>query len=442
MNALLASWAFSVLPAVLAWWAARSTGMDRLRALCFAAACFPTPVLTANAGRASFLYASDLAMPLALMLAMQSWLVAPVAFRRALVLIVVGAGLLPLVGTVFTWPDRAPILQNAINAIRLVNVGALGVVFSALPQQWSPRTRRLLVPYAALALIIAVAMVLQVLNILNTNVFHAELTPGDDASARLDQRLAVLGLFRGSIGVACLMAVAAWMAAPRSRWLQVGAVAGVLASTLIASKTTLLAIGVLGVVHVVRHGITARVAATCCLAALPITATPFLFDAEDLKRLNALLEVFGTSVDNLSTATGRADIWGNALMDLAADPSRLLGVSHRGRLDAAVGVYHNEWLAVLMTGGMLGVVCTAIGIGAILFALLRRDDGATHPLRRVALLACIGMQVQALSVAHVQPNLFFLPVTAPLLILYALALRPQATATALAAMPAPPLVAA
>ena len=428
MNALLASWLFSVVPAVLAWWAARSTGMDRLRALCFAAACFPTPVLTANAGRASFLYASDLAMPLALLLAVQSWFVAPVGFRRAMALIVVGAGLLPLIGTAFTWPDRAPILQNAINAFRLVNIGALGVVFSARQVDAGARGNRLLLPYAALALIIAVAMVLQVLNVLNTNVFHAELTPGEDASARLDQRLAVLGLFRGSIGVACLMAVAAWMAAPKSRWLQVGAFAGVLASTLIASKTTLLAFGVLAVVHVVRSGVTARVAAIACLAALPVTAVPFLFDADDFRQLNAFLELFGTSVDNLSTATGRADIWGSALMDLAADPARLLGVAYRGQLDAAVGVYHNEWLAVLMTGGLLAVACTAVGIGAILVALLRRDDGATQPLRRVALLACIGMQVQALSVAHLQPNLFFLPVTAPLLILYALGARSQPAA--------------
>jgi hypothetical protein len=428
MNALTASWLFSVIPAALAWWAARSTGMDRLRALCFAAACFPTPVLTANAGRASFLYASDLAMPLALMLAVQSWFVAPVGFRRALALIVVGAGVLPLVGTAFTWPERAPILQNAINAIRLVNVAALGIAFSSRPVADESRANRMLIPYSALAMIIAVAMVLQVLQVLNTNVFHAELTPGDDASARLDQRLAVLGLFRGSIGVACLMAVAAWMAAPRSRCLQIGAVAGLLASTLIASKTTLLAIAVLGVVHVIRNGVTARVAAMACVFALPVTAVPFLFDAEDFKRLNAFLELFGTSVDNLSTATGRADIWGHAAMDLAADPSRLLGIANRGQLDAAVGVYHNEWLAVLMTGGMIGVVCTLVGVGAILFALLRRDEGAAHPLRRVALLTCIGMQIQALSVAHMQPNLFFLPVTAPLLILYALALRPQPAA--------------
>lgn len=428
MSALHASWIFSLLPAALAWWSARSAGVDRLRALCFAAACFPTPLLAAKAGRASFLYASDVAMPLAMLLAAQSWFLAPVRFRRALTLIVVGAGLLPLIGTFFTWPDRAPVLQNAVNAIRLLNVAALGIVFSSRAPASDEPSHRFLLPYAALATVIAVAMVLQVTGELNTNVFHAELTPGDEglmAAARLDQKMAVLGMFRGSIGIACLMALAAWLAGPRMRGLGIGALAAVLASTLIASKTTLLAMLLLVGVKVVLHGLSSRTAAVACIGILPLTALPFVFDADDWARINAILELLGTSAENLSTATGRADIWGNTMADLASDPWRLLGVATHGQLDAAVGVYHNEWLAVLMTGGLLGVACTVAGVGLLTFALLRREPGATLPLRNVAALVCIGMQVQALSVSHVQPNLYFLPVTAPLLILYALALRPR-----------------
>lgn len=430
MSPLVASWIFSLVPATLAWWSARSAGVDRLRALCFAAACFPTPIIAAKAGRASFLYACDIAMPIALLLAAQSWFQAPVRFRRALSLIVVGAGVLPLVGTLFTWPDRAPVLQNAVNAIRLVNVGALGIAFSSRPAVRDEPSHRLLLPYAGLAAVIAVAMVLQVVGVLNTNVFHSELVPGDDAmqaAARLDQRLAVLGLFRGSIGIACLMAVGAWLAGPRARGLGWGALAAVLASTLIASKTTLVAMVLLLGVRVLLTGLSSRAAALACLVVVPAMALPFVLDADDWSRINTILELLGTSTENLSTGTGRADIWGNTMADLASDPLRFLGVATHGQLDAAVGVYHNEWLAVLMTGGLLGVVCTIAGVGLMMWLLLRRDAGRTVPLRSVAALVCIGMQLQALSVAHVQPNLFFLPVTAPLLILYALALRPTAT---------------
>jgi hypothetical protein len=70
------------------------------------------------------------------------------------------------------------------------------------------------------------------------------------------------------------------------------------------------------------------------------------------------------------------------------------------------------------------VACTIAGAGVLTHALLRRAPTTSLPLKHVAALACIGMHVQALSVSHFQPNLFFLPVTAPLLILYALALRP------------------
>ena len=430
MSALTASWAFSLLPAALAWWSARSAGVDRLRALCFAAACFPTPILAAKAGRASFLYASDVAMPLALLLAAQSWFLAPVRFRRALTLIVLGAGILPLVGTFFTWPDRAPVLQNAVNAIRLINVAALGIAFSSRAPVSDEPSHRLLLPYAALAGVIAVAMVLQVTGALNTNVFHADMVATGDAAAmataRLDQRLAVLGLFRGSIGIACLMAVAAWLAGPKSRGLGIGALAAVLASVLIASKTTLVAMAMLLGIKVVRNGLSSRAAAFACLVALPLTALPFVLDADDVSRINTILELLGTSAENLSTGTGRADIWGNTMADLWADPWRFLGIATRGQLDAAVGVYHNEWLAILMTGGILGVTCTVAGITLLTVSLLRRDDRRSMALRNVAALVCIGMQLQALSVAHVQPNLFFLPVTAPLLILYALALRPAA----------------
>lgn len=107
---------------------------------------------------------------------------------------------------------------------------------------------------------------------------------------------------------------------------------------------------------------------------------------------------------------------------LREDPGRLLGIASRGELEPAVGVYHNEFLAVLMTGGLLALALYC----AALWMMARRLFGNVAlggALGAIGALLFIAMCVQAMLVAHLQPNLFFAPALVPLAVVYGMALR-------------------
>lgn len=401
-----------------------------MRAVC-ACSLFPSPLFIALGGRSSFVYLFDIAWLASVPHLIRNWHNVDSMVKRIALSIVTGAGLLPLIGSGLGWDAFEPTLQNAINAYRLGVFVWLLMLVSAAPEVPREGRLRVLSLTSVFSIVLMCAVLLQLMGIADSNVFHMEVgsdSPGSLLDARLDERVAVMGLFRGAMGIAFTSAFIVGLGAVQAqreggRALPlVGAGCAVIGASLIASKTTLAAMALVSVLLPLVSVAAGSSAVFLTAGGVVCALVPWI----DRERVDALLlpvlVVLGTSTEGVATFTGRAGIWSATMSTLREDPGRLLGIASRGELEPAVGVYHNEFLAVLMTGGLLALALYC----AALWMMARRLFGNVAlggALGAIGALLFIAMCVQAMLVAHLQPNLFFAPALVPLAVVYGMALR-------------------
>lgn len=426
------AWLLSGAASTCVWVLARRSGLDRPRAWLLAAALFLAPVGLAVTGPNSFVYASDFAVPVFVVMAMAKWRCAPKPARRIAVLLFFALGFLPAISGVTFGRTSVSVMFALINFWRAMGATSALVVFSSTPMPYRGERIAILIP-AAPALFIALAMGLQNIG-LSTNVLAGA---GAERLRESAIQMAVLGMFRGSIGIVCTFAIAAFLASARSplvHWVAalVAAMAGTFAVVVIGSKTSLLVALLFAVLAPVVFGKAFRSrSAARNVALFLLIGTVLLYVAPwqtnrlfQNKSATTALGMFSHEQASLATYEYRTVLWKWSLQQLEFDPLILAGVWTE-LPQPTLGYYHNEYLAVLMNGGVLGLLLYVGALALAFRALLRaRTDS---PLRMFTVLLFLGGLVHGWTVSNLVPAILFPVVTYTSLIALGLALRVDAS---------------
>lgn len=417
MNIWIAAWIFSIVSSGGVYLFARRSNLPQADSLILAAAAFPAPLLRLVNSHNSLLYGLDVATPFAVYYAHLSWAKSHPRVRTAAAALTISAGLLPLVIAAIFSHESYDLMITGTNLYRLVGVSALLVRFNAQRQKIIEFGGWLSI-FAWISIVILCAMLAKLALGIDTDVISwvdgvaGNYREGDEA------RLNVLGLFRGSIGFFGVFSVCAY-AANRKTSLRsqafslVGAIAGLLIIILIGSKTSLLVVTAVVLVSLMRIGI--RQISIGAVLILTIMAFVVTVDTAAYRQmlprtLVALVESNGTSHE---TADSRADIWRGCLDALANSPSIILGAATPRAMPTSITTvstylpvyFHNEYLAIVMLGGIYSLIGYILCLYILMHLLLaRRRKSCTE---RFALFVFWAGLVEAWTVGHLQPNLLF-----------------------------------
>ena len=417
MNSVwITAWIISFTLAVGVWLCARRSGLDRWECFAVVAGFFPSPLLVAMGGSNSFIYAFDLAVPLALYLAARRWARVPAQTRNAALWIIVGVGVVPLV-VLFTMSDKLNLLYSAISFYRLAGALALMCALSAAAGELGERRSWMLAAFSWMNLVLLVATVLQSQGWINSNVFYsvAENSTWEDNES---MRFITAGLFRGSLGIIGTLGWVAFLAQYNVRGLRAalalaGGVAGAMVIILCGSKTSLLAVlfitlaGCAVFPQILRH-LWGRLAAMT--VALAFVASAFLLRM-DRDYFTYTLGVLGMADESLGTLSYRQERWAEAMEFIKRAPGVLMGVATPfGSDDRGLSYFHNEYITMLMSGGIWSAGAYLAGLFVVARASFRGRLGAGNCQVFAALTLLCGL-TQAMTVNHLLPGIFFLCTT-------------------------------
>ncbi len=436
MNSVwITAWIISAVLSAGVWLCARRSGLGRWECLVFAAGFFPSPLFVAMGGSNSFIYAFDFAVPFALFLAARRWAQIPGAARNTALWFIVGIGVVPLL-VLFTMADRLNLLYSAISFYRLVGALALMCVLSAAAAGLGERRSWMLAAFSWMNLVLLVATVLQSQGWINSNVFYSV----DDASDWEENdsiRFITAGLFRGSLGIIGTLGWAAFLAQHNFRGLRgvlalAGGVAGALVIILCGSKTSLLTVLFITVSSCVLFPQTlphlwGRL--TAMSLALVVGAGVYLLSL-DTFYFAYTLGVLGLADDSFGTLSFRQERWGEAMEFIARAPGVLMGVDTPfGSNERGLSYFHNEYITLLMGGGIWSAGAYLAGLLVVARASFHRRLGAGNCQIFAALSLLCGL-TQAVTVNHLLPGIFFLCSTTVIACGYGLGFAEKASTVA------------
>ena len=414
MNSVwITAWIISAVLAAGVWFCARRSGLGWCECLAFVAGFFPSPLFVAMGGSNSFIYAFDFTVPLALYLAAQRWARVPFAARNAALWFIAGVGVVPLL-VLFTMADRINLLYSAISFYRLVGAMALMCVLSAAAAGLGERRSWMLAAFSWMNLVLLVATALQSQGWINSNVFYSV---ADDSSWEDNEsmRFITAGLFRGSLGIIGTLGWVAFLAQYNVRGLRAvlalaGGVAGAMVIILCGSKTSLLAvllitiIGCVAFPQILRH-LWGRLSIMTTVLAFVATAYLLRMDTE---YFSYTLGVLGMADESLGTLSFRQERWGEAMEFIVRDPAVLMGLATPfGSDDRGLSYFHNEYITMLMSGGIWSAGAYLAGLFLVGWIAFRRREDAGNSQVFAALTLLCGL-MQAMTVNHLLPGIFFL----------------------------------
>jgi hypothetical protein len=331
----------------------------------------------------------------------------------------VGAGVLPLLIAVFFSNDKYDFMSGGIILYRLAGAMGLMVLLSLQRGKNPAAGDNWLGACSWAALVIAAAMAAKTYIGIDTNIYssftHAGISDNND----------VMGLFRGSDGFLATLAVCALAADSRkiikSSILGIlGTLAGIYIILVSASKTSMIASGcaiLISVLLMPTRRSLVRISALTVALALLIGAIG-ISRARNSVSLNSIrfLESKGESHATLDDRVQSK--WLLGLNAIALHPELLLGIATSSAMPVAdistyqATFYHDEYIAVLMLGGIWSVVPYAAGVCALFLVLWRGRKGTA--VQRFALLSFFAGVIQGVTVSFFSPGLLFCPVVAML----------------------------
>jgi hypothetical protein len=413
MNSIwITAWIISAVIALGVWMCARRGGLAWMESFILTAGFFPAPLFVAIGGSNSFIYAFDLVVPLALFLAIKRWPRIPRPARRAAVWLAAGVGLAPLV-VLFAMADRLNVMYSAISFYRLVGAIALMCVLSETAVGLDKGRDWLLAAFSWMNVILVVAALLQSQGWINSNVFYNAV---EDASLEGNEsmRFITAGLFRGSLGIIGVLGWVAFLAQYnvggwRAALALAGGVAGTLQIVLCGSKTSLLAVLFITVAgcalfpQILRH-LWGRLASLSLALVLVGGAYLLRLDSE---YFSYTLGVLGLADESLGTLDYRQQRWKEAMDFVAREPGVLVGAATPfGKEERGLSYFHNEYVTMLMGGGFWSAGAYLVGLLIVATTVFRQRARAGNGQVFAALTLMSGL-IQALTVNHLLPGIFF-----------------------------------
>lgn len=414
MNSVwITAWIISFILVAGVWFCSRRSGLGWRESLLFATAFFPAPLFVAMGGSNSFIYAFDFAVPAALLLAAQRWAQVPSRARQAAIWLLVGVGLVPL-AVLAALADRLNLLYAIISGYRLAGALALMCLLSAAATCLGEQRSWMIAAFSWMNLVLLGATALQSQGWINSNVFYSV---ADSAvwEEHESMRFITVGLFRGTLGIIGTLGWVAFLAqysvrGSRAALALAGGVAGVLVIIFCGSKTSLLAVLFITVIggavfpQIIRH-LWGRL--TAMTVALVFVAGAFLLRMESAY-FTYTLGVLGMADESLGTLNFREERWAEAMAFIARDPGVLMGVATPfGSEERTFSYFHNEYITMLMSGGIWSAAAYLMGLLIIAYASFRRRFVAGHCQVFAALTLLCGL-TQAMTVNHLLPGIFFL----------------------------------
>ena len=374
-------------------------------------------LFVAIGGSNSFIYAFDLAVPLILYLTAAHWGQVPLVAKKTAVWLMVGVGLVPLLVCV-TLADRLNVMYASISFCRLAGAMGLMCVISAVAGELKEGGAGLLVGFSWANVVLVLATFLQSRGWIESNVFYNAASESASAVENESMRFIVAGLFRGSLGIIGTLGWVAFLAqyhlrGPRALLALAGGAAGALLIVLCGSKTSLLAVLVVTVAGIVlfpqilRH-LWGRLAALSL--GLVAVSGMYLLNL-DTDYFSYTFGLFGLSEDSMDTFNYRQERWREALDFAVHDPAVMMGMSTPfGQEDRGLGYFHNEYITLLMGGGVWSEGAYLMGLLLIGWTAFRGRTGADTG-QVFAGLTLLGGLVQGASVNHLVPGIFFVSTT-------------------------------
>lgn len=407
LNALLAN---SALTLGLWFWL-RRTGFSRKQRFILALWSFFCPVLLPTSVN-RLVYLPDFFVPILMWWAAGAWGRVSSTNRLTSALLLISAGLVPAVNSLFYAADGVAAMTGWVNCWRSFGVWAVYVLFC----DGSKNGFRLddLTKLAAwLSVGLALILGVQLLTTFSTNLYEVLLTSGEGYNSGIfdpNRGYWILGMFKAQIGflaaiffgIAC---TAFLLQRPHAiRLVSTMAAAVVLAGSS-GSKTSLLCIALVPLLLLVIRPHRAMTLRAGLLFSLLAGGGVLLSSESMAPYLNDTLVNFITSGGrDVQTLDYRALTWARTVEEIARQPAILAGVYVHPVDSFSIGYFHSEYVSVTVLGGLQSLLIYAAALLVLLRQLLRSRSELRVPALIVFILGCF----QALSVAHLQPSVLFL----------------------------------
>jgi hypothetical protein len=435
---LINGWLVSGVAYLLCIWVLRRLGAGKWFAIIAATPFFTSPLFIAIRGAGSYIFLFDFAVPFLVWRAFRVLPTIPRGVQVASFLLLFGAGIYPLMVSVgFAVGDRHQVLFMGISLYRLAGTIALMICATQTPFSRPELLRRgyPLLLYAVIGGVILGAVVLQASGF-DTNSFYN----WSETSAMIDEKEAgysVLGLFRGSMGIVGMMGIAAALSLRRGVRLTetliiVGAVCGIGVILSTTSKTSLfvaLGTGVVAAALSLRQISAGKIMTSIVLLVAVIFSLYAFFDYLPANVQKTIIGVLQGDETKWGTWYDRQARIESTLEVLDRHPEIIAGLGIDPRFSGARwAYYHNEYIGIVMHGGIISFSAYIVGLAILGTMLAKRAILTGDVLPTFAFLVFVGGLVQGYTVGHLVPGIYYGSTVAMFGLAYGLGLHPWAIA--------------
>jgi hypothetical protein len=426
---LLNAWAFALIGSIGVYFCIRAAKMPKWCCLLIAAAMFQSPLGRVLSSSNSFIFANDVLTPFLIFYALWKISSVPARLGAALALLIISLGAIPTVMAIAGSTNAMTIMQNLINLYRVLGAVALCMVLVEPARSTSLRPSWIFCAFSWIAIVIVAAMFLQDLGGIDSNVVfrsdHADPTYTD----LIDMRHVVMGMWRGNLGIAGCLAAIFGTLVPASGFKQrlllyTGATAGAVVTIFSGAKTSIIAsvaLTLLGLGIAKRSSI-GRLASLLIVLSLMGTAWVVINDAVPgtwLYNNTPPLVLALVQQRKGATLESRQEVWSEGINFATAHPGTAFGVEPLPGEFGQPHYYHNEYISVIMLGGIWTVTTYALGL-IMLWPVIRRcrkygPYGAVFGF--VFLCGCI----HGLTGSHLQPHHLYAQSVVCFAVLYGIA---------------------
>jgi hypothetical protein len=429
------AWLVCTPALLLAYWVMRRSGVPRLDSALFATPFFTSPLFIGISGGGSAIYLFDLCVPIMLLTVANRWSTFEPSTRRLAGLLLFSTGIVTF-GVTLAWAndERARMLYAGASAFRTIGIVSLFALAASTrvdPSRWRAFAEG--APIAAFSwvcIVICGAMLLQYGQIVHSDVFYKWDESATSSREMRDRGVSAAGLFRGSIGIIGVMGVAAFVSTRGSRGFQelvsiAGAIGGVGMILMTGSKTSFaIAILIVGftLIRAMKGGGIRKLVYIALAGFVASLATAAYLEKLPERMTRAVFGVVSLDSESLAPLDHRTNRWSEALSLAAERPDIVFGVGLERIMGLNLGYYHNEYIGLLMNGGVFAVVPYFLFIILLSRELLSRMS-LIRPMLIFAGLSLVAGLLQGMSIAHIVPGIYFVSTASLFALAYGLGLN-------------------
>ncbi|WP_145073608.1 O-antigen ligase family protein [Poriferisphaera corsica] len=391
--------------------------------LFFSAPFFSSPLFVAIGGPNSFVYLFDLFVPFLIVSAVKQYRNATVDTKRMFWVIMLLAGLIPLLSVFVSNPTHSRFIRNTlINTWRVGGGMCLFLLAATCRFKVKGTLQRsfsvALLPMAVFTIFIFIAAFLQYKRYINANLLYGLFAGTFGSNEETTHALSVAGLFRGSMGIMGALAICTIFcikdAKPFENAIAVaGALAGIGLILLSGSKTSLvIAVGIAGLNIFRLKSIGIKQTFYLGVAGfIGFFSLPMLLVMLPQKAVERTLAVFSGETFSAETFLTRMHRWTAAFERFQEFPAVFMGINPVSPDIETIGFYHNDWIGLLMHGGVFNLVLYIVMIWMGLFYIWRWR-GRPNVMRSFGFFVIANLFVQGFSVSGLLPGYLFVSTVA------------------------------